>query len=182
MRCNFFNFFYQVLATSTWRSTIFLLISVLLNVGLVLSLTIDVHGSHVAIVDIIIIFKIEAISNRPCTEFIEQNFAVTISITILPLSLRVAHINAPFLQLGCCLTEFFVTKSSRTVIVNEVECDPVFIVLSEVLQQVTEFTLLNVIRSILFGGLDNILGCVESSDKNWLSLKQLRQSDNVFHS
>jgi len=131
------------------RFVLFFLVSfVIFKVLLVLFSTIDHLSVDVTIGYIIIIFKVQVVFNGPTCKFIEQNRSKTISVSFLPLCIRVPHIDAPLLEHRRSISEFNVTNFLVAISVQAVESNPVLIVLSEILQKITVLILGDVVVAL----------------------------------
>lgn len=114
----------------------------------------------------------------PEAEFVKQDIATLIDITLIPMLINVFLLEGktPLLELLPVVDKVPILKSAIVIKVQTLEHEPVLVVLAKVLQQMAEFTARNkffvAMRALAFG-------CNEGSDHGWFNLEQLVQFENI---
>ena len=93
----------------------------------------------------------------PVAELAEVDLPVSILITLFEFLLRIAHVYSPALKHGHSLQELLVVNIAVIVLVDDVKGNVELVVLPDIEDKVTEFTLSNVEVSILVLRLYHIL-------------------------
>jgi hypothetical protein len=63
-----------------------------------LRFTADLIDFDITVSNIVVVIEVETLQDGPVAEFIKQDLAESVCVALLPLSLRIPHVDAPVLE------------------------------------------------------------------------------------
>jgi hypothetical protein len=126
----------------------------------------------ITIWDVIIVSQVKTLLDRPVAEFVEQDFSKAINVTLPPLFVGFRHIDTPFRHARFCFLKLLVRDFPVAVCIDEVERNPILVVLSEILQKVSVLLSIDEVLTVLILVRQNIFGSCEGSQKHRFRIEE----------